>query len=103
MSVNGANCSNVPEAVYMQHLMGINGVIVDLVEEITMAVSDVFRPATGRDEILRESSVLEEEKEVIVECARPGFSGREQSFLLRLIPELVEQKLCAKCYVERAM
>ncbi|CAA6660000.1 unnamed protein product [Spirodela intermedia] len=32
--------NNVAEAVYMQHLMGIDGVIVDLVQEITEAVSD---------------------------------------------------------------
>lgn len=30
--------SNVPEAVYLQHLMGVEGVIVDLVQEITEAV-----------------------------------------------------------------
>ena len=33
-------CSNVPEAVYMQHLMGVDGVIVDLVQEIAEAVSE---------------------------------------------------------------
>ncbi|XP_050371881.1 glycerophosphodiester phosphodiesterase GDPD3-like isoform X2 [Argentina anserina] len=32
--------NNVPEKVYMQHLMGVEGVIVDLVGEITEAVSD---------------------------------------------------------------
>ncbi|CAN6251680.1 unnamed protein product [Urochloa humidicola] len=34
--------NNVPEAVYMQHLMGVNGVIVDLVPEITEAVSELI-------------------------------------------------------------
>ncbi|KAK1570658.1 hypothetical protein Q3G72_005365 [Acer saccharum] len=33
---------NVSEAVYMQHLMGIDGVIVDLVQEITESVSDIY-------------------------------------------------------------
>ncbi|KAJ4823840.1 hypothetical protein Tsubulata_047402 [Turnera subulata] len=33
---------NVSEAVYMQHLMGIDGVIVVLVQEITEAVSDMI-------------------------------------------------------------
>lgn len=32
--------NNVPDAVYMQLLMGVEGVIVDLVREITEAVSD---------------------------------------------------------------
>ncbi|XP_073117356.1 glycerophosphodiester phosphodiesterase GDPD1, chloroplastic-like [Elaeis guineensis] len=70
--------NNVPEAVYMQHLMGINGVIVDLVKEITEAVSDFTRPAT------------EEGEEQIKEGTRPKFSQRELSFLLKLIPELVQ-------------
>ncbi|KAK1572182.1 hypothetical protein Q3G72_028762 [Acer saccharum] len=33
---------NVSEAVYMQHLMGIDGVIVALVQEIIEAVSDMI-------------------------------------------------------------
>ncbi|KAL6209762.1 hypothetical protein ACLB2K_020701 [Fragaria x ananassa] len=33
--------NNIPEKVYMQHLMGVEGVIVDLVGEITEAVSDL--------------------------------------------------------------
>ncbi|KAJ6370144.1 hypothetical protein OIU76_028421 [Salix suchowensis] len=37
--------NNVSEAVYMQHLMGIDGVIVDLVQEITEAVSDLIKPS----------------------------------------------------------
>ena len=31
----------------MQHLMGINGVIVDLVQEITEAVADMIKPTKG--------------------------------------------------------
>lgn len=61
-------CSNVPEAVYMQHLMGINGVIVDLVKEITEAVSDFTRPATEGGE--------EQKKE----GAKPKFSQQQLSF-----------------------
>ncbi|TXG49735.1 hypothetical protein EZV62_025610 [Acer yangbiense] len=34
--------NNVSEAVYMQHLMGIDGVIVVMVQEITEAVSDIY-------------------------------------------------------------
>lgn len=66
--------NNVPEAVYMQHLMGVNGVIVDLVEEITEAVSDFTSADVGEGQQER----------------RPKFSQRELSFLLKLIPELVQ-------------
>ncbi|KAL2505467.1 Glycerophosphodiester phosphodiesterase GDPD1 [Abeliophyllum distichum] len=37
--------NNVPEAVYMQHLMGVDGVIVDLVQEITEVVSNMVKPS----------------------------------------------------------
>ncbi|ONK77854.1 uncharacterized protein A4U43_C02F11430 [Asparagus officinalis] len=63
--------NNVSEAVYLQHLMGVNGVIVDLVEEITEAVSD-FMNENGEG----------------IEESRPKFSQRELAFLLKLIPEL---------------
>ena len=61
----------------MQHLMGIDGVIVDLVREITEAVFEFTVPA-------------EEEEGLPVEATtRPRFSQRELSFLLKLIPELI--------------
>ncbi|CAL9178520.1 unnamed protein product [Musa hybrid cultivar] len=72
--------NNVPEAVYMQHLMGINGVIVDLVQEITEAVSEFISPDA-------EDAVEAKVKE----AWRPKFSQHELSFLLRLIPQLVQQ------------
>lgn len=74
--------NNVPEAVYMQQLMGINGVIVDLVEKITKAVSD-FTNTDGEEG--KDSSAGEG-----VEERKPKFSQREFSFLLKLIPELVQ-------------
>ncbi|GFS34361.1 PLC-like phosphodiesterases superfamily protein [Actinidia rufa] len=48
--------NNVPEAVYMQHLMGVEGVIVDLVQEITEAVSHMIKPSMedGEEEMLLE-------------------------------------------------
>ncbi|XP_010929606.1 glycerophosphodiester phosphodiesterase GDPD1, chloroplastic [Elaeis guineensis] len=79
--------NNVPEAVYMQHLMGINGVIVDLVQEITEAVSDFINPETVRDESLSDSVKEGKAKE----STKLEFSQRELSFLMRLIPELVQQ------------
>lgn len=67
--------NNVAEAVYMQHLMGIEGVIVDHVEEITEAVTDMVKPS-NRD--------ADDTK------PKPNFSERELSFLLKLIPELIQ-------------
>ncbi|RRT54296.1 hypothetical protein B296_00029579 [Ensete ventricosum] len=81
---------NVPEAVYMQHLMGIDGVIVDLVEEITEAVSDFITPTSVAEEHEGLSDAVVEPRQVKVR-ARPNFSQRELSFLLKLIPELVQQ------------
>lgn len=69
----------MPEAVYMQHLMGINGVIVDHVKEITEAVSDMIKP----------SKVDEEEEEEVK--SNPQFSQKELTFLLKLIPQLIQE------------
>ncbi|XP_059641134.1 glycerophosphodiester phosphodiesterase GDPD1, chloroplastic-like [Cornus florida] len=77
--------NNVPEAVYLQHLMGVEGVIVDLVQEITEAVKDMIKPSgDGEGDILSE-----EEGRVQVET-KPNFSQKELSFLLKLIPELIQ-------------
>ncbi|CAG7891040.1 hypothetical protein IGI04_004243 [Brassica rapa subsp. trilocularis] len=67
--------NNVVEAVYMQHLMGIEGVIVDHVEEMTEAVREMMKPS-NRD--------AHDTK------PKPNFSERELSFLLKLIPELIQ-------------
>lgn len=89
--------SNVPEAVYLQHLMGVEGVIVDFVEQITEAVSNLMRPSKVR----ASSSAGGGEEEILLEGdeqiqppqeSRPQFSERELSFLLKLIPELIEQQ-----------
>lgn len=76
--------NNVSEAVYMQHLMGIDGVIVDLVQEITEAVSELIKPAK---EGLGESAGEVEEGRVEL---KPLFSKKELAFLLKLIPELIQ-------------
>lgn len=76
--------NNVPEAVYMQHLMGVNGVIVDLVQEITEAVSELITVPEPNPEVEDLSN------QVVKGAATPNFSQREISFLLRLIPELVQ-------------
>ncbi|PPR80741.1 hypothetical protein GOBAR_AA39974 [Gossypium barbadense] len=73
--------NNVPEAVCMQHLMGIDGVIVDFVQEISHAVDDmIVKPL---NEGLREGDEETETK------SKLQFSQQELSFLLKLIPELI--------------
>ncbi|KAL2529223.1 Glycerophosphodiester phosphodiesterase GDPD1 [Forsythia ovata] len=74
--------NNVPEAVYMQHLMGVDGVIVDLVQEITKVVSSMVKPSEEE---------LSGEEDRIPGQAKPQFSQTELAFLLKLIPELIQQ------------
>ncbi|KAL5213040.1 hypothetical protein ABZP36_023887 [Zizania latifolia] len=76
--------NNVPEAVYMQHLLGVNGVIVDLVQEITEAVSELIAVPEPDPDAKNLSNGAAKD------AATPNFSQREISFLLRLIPELVQ-------------
>ncbi|WVZ75260.1 LOW QUALITY PROTEIN: hypothetical protein U9M48_023333 [Paspalum notatum var. saurae] len=77
--------NNVPEAVYMQHLMGVNGVIVDLVPEITEAVSELI--ALPEPDLLEVDNLSNQAAKA---ATTPNFSQREISFLLRLIPELIQ-------------
>ncbi|XP_058186937.1 glycerophosphodiester phosphodiesterase GDPD1, chloroplastic-like [Rhododendron vialii] len=78
--------NNVPEAVYLQHLMGVEGVIVDLVKEITEAVSFMIKQPSGDGE----EEVLLEGEDQIPGKTNPQFSERELSFLLKLIPALIQ-------------
>ncbi|XP_023530921.1 glycerophosphodiester phosphodiesterase GDPD1, chloroplastic-like [Cucurbita pepo subsp. pepo] len=87
--------NNVAEAVYMQHLMGIEGVIVDLVQEMTESLADLIThpptKAIGTGEEGKEEGSERNEGKVKVEGdIKPQFSERELSFLLKLIPELIE-------------
>ncbi|KAG8048088.1 hypothetical protein GUJ93_ZPchr0008g14098 [Zizania palustris] len=75
--------NNVWEAVYVQYLMGVNGVIVDLVEEISNAVADFSKPNLNQS--LRGSGVG------LVGSKHQAFSQQQLGFLLRLIPELIHQ------------
>ncbi|KAE8716478.1 Glycerophosphodiester phosphodiesterase GDPD3 [Hibiscus syriacus] len=78
--------NNVPEVVYMQYyLMGFDGVIVDLVKEISKSVSDVTRVKEEEEK----SSYGEDGK--MEAKAKPQFSIEELSFLMKLIPELMIQ------------
>ncbi|XP_006659634.2 glycerophosphodiester phosphodiesterase GDPD1, chloroplastic-like [Oryza brachyantha] len=75
--------NNVWEAVYIQYLMGVNGVIVDLVEEISNAVSDFSKPVLNQS--MLGSGVN------LVGAKHQAFSEQQLGFLLRLIPELIQQ------------
>ncbi|KAE8707665.1 Glycerophosphodiester phosphodiesterase GDPD1 [Hibiscus syriacus] len=82
------NCSNVPEAVCMQYLMGINGVIVDFVAEISQTVVDgMIKP----DEVIIGEESLSEGNGESEANSKLEFSEKELSFLLKLIPELIQQ------------
>lgn len=70
----------------MQHLMGVEGVIVDLVKEISESVSDLTHSKEGE-----EKSLYGEEDGKKEVKAKPQFSKDELSFLLKLIPELMIQ------------
>ncbi|XP_039017904.1 glycerophosphodiester phosphodiesterase GDPD1, chloroplastic-like [Hibiscus syriacus] len=76
--------NNVPEVVYMQYLMGIDGVIVDLVKEISESVSDVTQVEEEEKSSYGEDGKIEAK-------AKPQFSVEELSFRMKVIPELMIQ------------
>lgn len=73
----------------MQHLIGVGGVIVDLVQEITTAVSD-FKTSSSEEAGEDEGLLGVGEDDGGEKAAKPRFSQRELSFLLKLIPELMQ-------------
>ena len=77
----------------MQHLMGVDGVIVDLVREIAEAVSAFTATAVQSSGSQDGGGIVVGERMEMAAGAvagTPSFSPREMSFLLRLIPELVQ-------------
>ncbi|KAJ0094412.1 hypothetical protein Patl1_16994 [Pistacia atlantica] len=77
--------NNVPEVVFLQRLMGVEGVIVDLVEEITEAVTDLISNVNGEEE-----SLFGEDGKMILKT-KLEISKDELSFLFtKLIPELIQ-------------
>ncbi|KAJ6393210.1 hypothetical protein OIU77_022644 [Salix suchowensis] len=77
--------NNVPEVVHIQHLMGIEGVIADLVHEITEAVSHFRDSAIDCEEL----GMFVEEGEIQVKT-RHRFSSEELSLLPKLISEFIQ-------------
>jgi glycerophosphodiester phosphodiesterase len=80
--------NNVTEAVILQHAMGIEGVIVDLVQEITTSVTDMISKPQIVDHVEEEKNVSSEAKEEVK--SKLQFSQDEMTFLLKLIPKLIE-------------
>lgn len=71
----------------MQHLMGVDGVIVDLVEEVTEAISDDWiKPAEDREE---DSFLGVGEEGQMQVKTKPGFVRQQLSLLHKLPPELL--------------
>ncbi|MED6221226.1 hypothetical protein PIB30_052525 [Stylosanthes scabra] len=81
--------NNAPEAVYMQHLMGIDGVIVDLVQEITEAVANMIKPASNNAAGGEEGLAEKEGMGKLQVNSNPKFSQEDLSFLFKLIPQLI--------------
>jgi len=65
--------------------MGIDGVIVDLVKEITEAVADMIKSTKGG-----EGEGLTDGSGAVQGNTRPQFSQQDLSFLLKLIPQLIQ-------------
>lgn len=75
--------NNEQEVVHLQFMMGVEGVIVDFVKEITLAVSQFSKPVYAGKEGL---SLLE--KSQLAEKRTPC-SDDELSYFRRLVPELI--------------
>lgn len=69
----------------MQHLMCVDGVIVDSVQEITEEISERFKPTKDSEE----DGLFGEEKQVQVETKPGTFLEQEFSSLLKRVPELI--------------
>ncbi|CAF2058042.1 unnamed protein product [Brassica napus] len=78
--------NNVGEAVYMQYVMGIEGVIVDFVEEISESVTlMMIRPPSPSSPL--PSPDL---KDNVAAITRPEFSQKEIDFLLKFLSQLIQ-------------
>lgn len=93
-------CSNVLETVYIHNLIGVDGVIVDFVREIYAAIEG-FTGSNGKMSQSTDSQVVDSEIASIISCesqqrepqnSPPSFSPRELSFILKLIPQLMQSQ-----------
>ncbi|MCD9560531.1 hypothetical protein HAX54_019228 [Datura stramonium] len=76
--------NNEQEVVYLQYMMGVEGVIVDFVEEITSAVSQFSKQVhhAGKEHLL----LLEKR---LLEGKQTPCSDDEISYFRRFVPELI--------------
>ncbi|KVH95739.1 glycerophosphodiester phosphodiesterase GDPD1, chloroplastic-like [Cynara cardunculus var. scolymus] len=70
--------NNVQEVVYAQLLMGVGGVIVDLVQDITEAVANFGKT-------VKEENVVKEDEDDEIKCSQYQLSN-----LMKLIPGLIQ-------------
>ena len=70
----------------MQYVMGIEGVIVDFVEEISESVTlMMIRPPSPSSPLPSSQS-----KDDVAAITRPEFSQKEIDFLLKLLSQLIQ-------------
>ncbi|KAI3699956.1 hypothetical protein L2E82_44566 [Cichorium intybus] len=79
--------NNIPEAVQVQYLMGVEGVIVDLVQEITTSVANIKTTKAYSDS--EKKKMLIEEQEVGLEV-KEITEKIELAFLLNLISKVLQ-------------
>ncbi|KAL7608283.1 glycerophosphodiester phosphodiesterase GDPD2 [Lactuca sativa] len=80
--------NNVPEAVHVQYLMGVEGVIVDLVQEITTSVANIKTTKAYSESEKKKKLLIEgEEGELQVTEITDKI---ELAFLLNLISQVIQ-------------
>lgn len=92
--------NNVAETVYIQNLIGVDGVIVDFVREISAAIegftgiNDKMSQPTDSQTVGHQitSLISSENQERDPQNSPPSFSPRELSFILKLIPQLMQSQ-----------
>lgn len=92
--------NNVAETVYIQNLIGVDGVIVDFVREISAAIegftgiNDKMSQPTDSQTVGHQitSIISSENQERDPQNSPPSFSPRELSFILKLIPQLMQSQ-----------
>ncbi|KAK4380403.1 hypothetical protein RND71_002265 [Anisodus tanguticus] len=77
--------NNEKDVVYLQYMMGVEGVIVDFVEEITLAVSQFSKQV---HHARKQEHLLLLEKRLLAEKRTPC-SEDEVSYFCRIVPELI--------------
>lgn len=80
--------NNVPEAVQVQYLMGVEGVIVDLVQEITTSVVNIKSTKAYIESEKKKKLVIEGEEGVLE--VKEITDKIELAFLLNLISQVVQ-------------